>query len=295
MKFDRTFDQWYHTESVLDIPRNSLDPTVFQFPEEGAPILHSRIRAQIMEDLVEINKIVTILDYFVIGSILTPKYSSTSDIDVNIEVEEEIPPQKYELLIDTLRAVNGRLAVGTLHPINYHIVKGQFDIDKTEAAYDLADERWLKEPSSTSFNVQKYIGQLKDQLSTVDLATAELRRDLIDFTEIKKLSKDDISNLDLEVKKALGEIEASISDIVQVYDNAKMLRKNAFNKVLTPSEIRKFGHKNNLPENILYKLLERYYYKDFALKLKEMLDDGIDEGDVANVQKSFKDFLNKAR
>ena len=293
MKFDRTFTQWYIAESVLDIPRTGLDPTVFQFPEDGAPIIHPRIRSQIMNDLVEINKIITILDYFIVGSILTPKYTSTTDIDVTIEIEEEVPPVKYEALIDLLRHLNGKLATGTMHPINYYIIKGQFDIDKTEAAYDLAAERWLKEPSQIAFNVQKYIGKLKSGLSEVDLATAELRRDLIDFNELKTLSKSDIENLDLEVKKCLVDIEASISDIVKVYDNAKMLRKNAFDKVLTPAEIRKFGSKNNLPENILYKLLERYFYKEFALKLKEILNAGVDADSVKDIKKTFKDFLNK--
>jgi predicted nucleotidyltransferase len=293
MKFDRTFTQWYIAESVLDIPRTGLDPTVFQFPEDGAPIIHPRIRSQIMNDLVEINKIITILDYFIVGSILTPKYTSTTDIDVTIEIEEEVPPVKYEALIDLLRHLNGKLATGTMHPIKYYIIKGQFDIDKTEAAYDLAAERWLKEPSQIAFNVQKYIGKLKSGLSEVDLATAELRRDLIDFNELKTLSKSDIENLDLEVKKCLVDIEASISDIVKVYDNAKMLRKNAFDKVLTPAEIRKFGSKNNLPENILYKLLERYFYKEFALKLKEILNAGVDADSVKDIKKTFKDFLNK--
>lgn len=295
MKFDRTFTQWYIGESVLDIPRNGLDPTVFQFPDDGAPIIHPRIRSQIMDDLIEINKIITILDYFIIGSILTPNYNSSTDIDVSIEIEEEVVPVKYELLMHTLRRLNGRLATGTLHPINYYIIKGQYDLNKTAAAYDLADERWLKEPTSTSFSVQKYIDKLKSELSTVDLATAELRRDLIDYKELKALSKNDIENLDSEIKKCLDDIEASISDIVRLYDNAKMLRKNAFDNVLTPADIRKFGNKNNLPENILYKLLERYFYKELAMKLKEILKDGIDAGDVKNITKTFKDFLNKVQ
>jgi hypothetical protein len=293
MNFNANFSQWYLKESILDIARDSLDPNVFQFPEVGAPIIHQRIRSQIMTDLVEINNIVTILDYFVIGSILTPNYNSTTDLDVTIEVEEEIGAVKQETLVELLRKLNGKLAVGTMHPINYYIVKGQFNMDNTEAAYDIADERWLKEPQEHSFNVRKYANKLKAELATVDLATAELRRDLLDLKELKSLSKDDISGLDLEIKKVLSEVESDIQKIVQTYENAKILRKNAFDKAMSPSEIRKFGAKNNLPENVLYKLLERYFYKDFARKLKDILSGGVEESDIPDIRKTFKDFLAK--
>jgi hypothetical protein len=149
MNFNKQFSQWYLTESILDIPRDGLDPAVFQFPEEGAPIIHPRIRAQIIKPLVDINQIVPILDYFIIGSILTPRYNSTTDIDVCLEVDEEISAIKMENLISMLKVINGKLAIGTTHPINYYIVKGQYDLDKTDAAYDIADDNWLKEPQET--------------------------------------------------------------------------------------------------------------------------------------------------
>lgn len=294
MNFDKQYSQWFLNESVLDIPRNGLDPTVFNFPENGAPIIHPRIRAQIMDDLVEINKLVTILDYFVIGSILTVKYSSNSDIDVTLEVDEELSSGKMEDLVSVLKHIGGRLAVGTSHPINYYIVNGQYNHNKTEAVYDIANERWIKEPNEQSFNVRNYVSRLQTSFAEVDLSTAELRRDLIDFNELKKLSKEDIKGLDVEIQKKLGKIESNVEDIVSIYDNAKSLRKQAFAKVMTPQEIRKFGLKNNLPENILYKLLERYFYRDFAIRLKSLLNDGIDtKADVQRVQKTFKDFVDR--
>lgn len=294
MKFDRQFSQWYLNESVLDIPKDGLDPTVFNFPDQGAPIIHTRIRAQILQPLVDINKIVTVLDYFIIGSILTPKYGSNSDIDVVVEVEEEISAVKLENLVSLLKSINGKLAVGTTHPINYFILKGQYDLDKTEAAYDIADDNWLKEPQEQTFNVRKYVAKLKNTFTEVDLATAELRRDLIDFKELKTLSKSDISGITDEVKKTLAKIETDIEGIIQTYLNAKTLRKAAFDREMTPADIRKFGIKNQLPENILYKLLERYFYRDFAIKLKELADEGIDTtADVQKVRKTFQDFFSR--
>lgn len=296
MMFNKRYSDWFLTESVLDIPRDGLDQGVFQFPEQGAPMIHPRIKLQILEPLKEINKIITILDYFVIGSILTPKYNSNSDIDVVIEVEEELPAIKREELISLLTIVNGKLATGTTHPINYYIVNGQYDLNKTEAAYDIANDKWLKEPEARTFNVKKYVSKLKSEFMTVDLATAELRRDLIDFNELKTLSNEDVKGINDEIQKLIEKIEIDIENIIQTYLNARTIRKAAFDRAMTPAEIRKFGIKNQLPENILYKLLERYFYKDLAVRLRELLDDGITtKSDVAKVQNTFKDFITRIK
>lgn len=296
MSFDNLFNEWYLGESVLDLPRTSLDPNVFQFPEDGtAPIINARIKQQIIEGVRQIHLVVPVQDYYVIGSVLTPQYNEHSDIDVNCEVEEEISPIALENLIAVLKHINGKLAIGTLHPINFHVVRGMFDHDKAQAIYDIANDRWIKEPKTDRFSVRNFLNKFKEELATVDIATAELRRDIIDFEEIQKLSKEDIENVEYEIEKMLDAIEIDVAKIVKVYDNARIIRKQAFDRQMTPMEIRKFGAKNNLPENILYKLLERYYYKDLADKLRPMLDDdkGIEKKEIPKIKKTLKDFINK--
>ena len=43
---------------------------------------------------------------------------------------------------------------------------------------------------------------------------------------------------------------------------------------MTPEQIKKFGVANNMPSNVIYKLLEKYHYITFYKKCKEILDDG---------------------
>lgn len=296
MKFDNLYNDWYLGESVLDLSRTSLDSGVFQFPEDGtAPIIHARIKQQIIDGVRMIHLVVPVQDYYVIGSILTPKYNDYSDIDVTCEVEEEISPIAMENLISVLNHINGKLAIGTLHPINFHIVRGMYDQEKAEAIYDIANDRWIKEPDTYRFEVKNILGKFKTELASVDLATAELRRDLIDYDKIKSLSKEDVQNLEFEIEKVLSAIEADVINIVKVYDNARLIRKQAFEKPMSPMEIRKFGIKNNLPENILYKLLERYYYKDLANRLKELLTTTgeVHRKDVPKIKKTLKDFIKE--
>jgi hypothetical protein len=291
MIFDELINDWYIGESVLDIPRDGLDPNVFQFPETGAPIINNRIKQQIIDGVSQIHLILPVQDYYVIGSILTTKYNEHSDIDVNCEVDVNINPVALENIIALLKNINGRLAIGTQHPINFFIVKGEFDHDKTEAIYDIANDRWIKEADEQPFNVRKFMNKFKSKLSGIDIATAELRRDLIDYDELDDLDETDISNIEFEVKKVLANIEADVSKIVQMYDNAKLIRKRAFAKDMSPMDIREFGRKNNLPDNIVYKMMERYFYKELAMKLRPVLDDDIDESDIPKIKKTFKDFL----
>ena len=55
--------------------------------------------------------------------------------------------------------------------------------------------------------------------------------------------------------------------------------------------LEEYGKKNRLPENVTYKLLERYYYFDFIKKLKDIIHDGdIDDGAVKDIKDAGKEF-----
>ena len=51
-------------------------------------------------------------------------------------------------------------------------------------------------------------------------------------------------------------------------------RRDAFDKDMTPDEIKTFSIKNRLPKNVIYKMLEKYHYLTFLKKCKKILDDG---------------------
>ena len=51
-------------------------------------------------------------------------------------------------------------------------------------------------------------------------------------------------------------------------------KKFAFDRDMSPDEIRKYGIKNRLPKAVIYKMLEKYHYLKFYKKCKKILDDG---------------------
>ena len=97
---------------------------------------------------------------------------------------------------------------------------------------------------------------------------------MIDYEELKDLTSADIENLSTLVSKKLDEIKSSINTLIDIGDKTIADRKDAFSTDMSPDEIRKFGVKNRLPKNVIYKMLEKYHYLKFFKKLKEIMEDG---------------------
>jgi predicted nucleotidyltransferase len=300
-RFDNFVNRYLHRaifhESVVDIARDSLDSTVFQTFDDGRlPIFKDAIKKQILTDINRIESVIPIVNFFVIGSVLTKNYTEKSDIDVNVQIDAEAADViATSEILHLMERLNGNLASNTTHPINYFIVTSDFDLDKTEAAYDVANERWLKAPDEISPDILSFVSRIRGTFENIDISTGELRRELIDLTELKDLKTGDLRKIHVLIQKKIDEINESMKQIVNVYHNIKMLRTMAFDRVLTPNEIKVYGNQNRLPENIIYKLLEKYYYIKFMKELKALVDDKerVDYSNVKDVEKATKNFLSK--
>jgi len=276
-------------ESVIDIPRNSLDPTVFEFPDERSPIMHPVIKTQIISDIEKFKELVPVVVYFCVGSILTKNYTPHSDIDINVQIDAP-DGRMVNGLFDLIRNLNGRMGAGTTHPINYFVISDDYDLDSTDAAYDVANEVWIKEPEDDSVDVQGYMQKFQNTVNGIDFSASELRRDIIDFEVLKTMDESEIKDLETRVQSKLEEIEDSIESLIRSYKNVRTLRRNAFEKDMSPIEIRKYGKKNKLPENVVYKLLERYYYFDFVHTLQKIIEDGeISGSELKKIKGAGKD------
>lgn len=279
-------------ESVVTLSKEDIDPTVFQFRENGAPTLREPIRIQILKDIDEIRKVSPVVNFFIIGSILTKNYDSTTDIDVSVEVDPQVVDSVSTAeMLHTLKYLNGRLASDTTHPINYYILTSEYDTSKAEAVYDVLNDRWLKEPKIYEPDVEKWCTKFQETLKSIDVTTGKLRRDLMDLEEIRVLDTKNIKKLKFLMKQKLTQIEELLKQLIGTYRDTKMLRQMAFDKFMTPQELQIYGSRNQVPENVLYKLLEKYYYIKFIKKIESILDerDELTLTDVPEVRKAMGD------
>jgi len=288
----------YIEESVIDLPRNSLDPDVFMFQDGQQPILNPAIKRQIVENIHEIEGACRLKDFYMVGSILTKTYTHDSDIDITIEVEKGDVDDITEVnLLTVIKRLNGRLAISTTHPINYYFELTDEPIDyRFDAIYDVINERWRKEPKHFHINIEDYVKKFQDVVSTLDLTTAALRRDIIDIQELSKFSKKEIGNIKEILQSKLYEVSQKVEELIDKKKYIKKSRVQAFSKPWTPEEIAKFKSKNAMPENVIFKLLQKYYYWEFIQKLETILGDkeNIDLDDVKDIKKAEQDFYSES-
>jgi hypothetical protein len=266
-------------ESIVDIPRKTYAKDIFDGAETSDPKLKPEVISFIKKGLKEFLDIAPIIDYELIGSILTHRYKEDTDLDVNtfFSVQEDDAEYVHSLLNKRTREVSGKVIPGTKHPVNYYMIvsENQFKMaaELADAVFDIRHNEFIRKSSEESFNAQEYMQGFEKKVKQIDLLKGELHRDIIDYKELESLSDEDVKNLHQELQLKLSKIEADINKLVDIYLDTREKRKAAFSQPLTPQEIQQYGHKNRLPSNVIYKMLEKYYYLHFLQTLQHIIGD----------------------
>ena len=273
-------------ESIIDIPRNSYAPGVFNNEKTLNPKIKPSVQKQIDDQIKEFEKDTPVIKIGLIGSILTKRYRNDADLDINVlfdvpkdkQVEERDRLSQKFLSSKNPDNIQGKLIPGTKHPINYFMITDKETYDsqakKADAVFDIRKNTFIKRPEDFVFNVSDYINDFNKKVQELDVVKGELKRDIIDYDELKELGPKDIENLQGKIQSKLDEIEKDIQDIIKLGDGVDADRRAAFDTDMSPEQIRKFGIKNRLPKNVVFKMLEKYHYFSFWKKCKKILDDG---------------------
>lgn len=261
----------YIKESILDPERSSLSPLLFTGVGETA--LKKEVQTQILSRIAMLSKHVVVIDYMLIGSILTRRYTDKSDIDINILVSAS--DHNIYNIRDISIKLSGTPVRGTEHPIDLHVLNSKSDFDNAndsaEAVFDISKNKFIRKPIEKPFHIDRYMSAFRGAVSKIDLLKQDLADDLLDYEQLKKLPKDSVKELESALENELLSIEKDAMGLVDLYDKVKKDRAGAFSKKLTSADIREYGEKNRLPANVLYKLLERHQYISFLQKVKEII------------------------
>src|SRR5690606_22234258 len=147
----------------------------------------------------------------------------------------------------------------TKHPIQIYLHPGNFNKDNADGIYDL-DKGWIKGPYDLKVDIKKYLDDFNNIVSDLDETTGELKRNIIDYKILDSLPKSEMSKIKSELQNKLYEINANIYELLDQRNDVRQARKEAFSSEMTPAEIKEYGSKNALPDNVIFKLLERYHY-----------------------------------
>ena len=273
-------------EAIIDIPRKTYAPGVFDEADTSNPKIKKSVKALIDKQIAEFEKEYPVVKIGLVGSILTKRYRNDADLDFNVlfdvpkdkREDERIRLSKQFLSASNPDSIQGKLIPGTKHPINYYLITDmkiyQDQEDKADAVFDIENNKFTKRPEDYTFDMSLYLKDFQKKVDEIDVVKGELKRDIIDYDELKELKPNDILDLQGKINDKLEEIETDIEDIIKIGDTVDAERRAAFDTDMTPDEIKTFSIKNRLPKNVVYKMLEKYHYLKFWKKCKKILDDG---------------------
>ena len=273
-------------ESIIDIPRSTYAPGVFDDANSKNPKIKSSVKAMIDKQIEDFEKEYPVLKITLIGSILTKRYRNDADLDINVlfdvpkdkQEEERLRLSKQFLSVKNPDNIQGKLIPGTKHPVNYYLITDQETYDdqnkKADAVFDITNNKFIKRPEDFTFDPNLYLKDFEKKVQEIDVIKGELKRDIIDYDELSELKPDDIQGLQDKVNGKLKEIEKDLQDIINIGDTVDAERRAAFDTDMTPDQIRTYGIKNRLPKAVIYKMLEKYHYITFFKRCKKILDDG---------------------
>ena len=294
-------------ESIIDIPRRTYAPLVFDDADTPNPKLKQSVLDMIDKQMKEFEKEYPVLKYTLIGSILTKRYRNDADLDINVlfdvpeekQEEERTRLSKKYLSASNPDNIQGKLIPGTEHPINYYLITDsktyQDQEDKADAVFDYRNNKFIKRPEDYTFDMNLYLKDFQKKVDEIDVVKGELKRDIIDYDELIELTPKDIVNLLDKIDGKLKEIETDIQDIINIGDTVDVERRTAFDTDMSPDEIKKYSIKNRLPKNVVYKMLEKYHYLKFFKKCKKILDDGeVTDAEIDSLRKEHAQSKTRA-
>ena len=88
----KSFSQF--RESIIDIPRRTYAPGVFDDEDTDNPKIKDSVLRMITKQFQEFETEYPILKYSLIGSILTKRYRNDADLDINVLFD--VPEEKRE-------------------------------------------------------------------------------------------------------------------------------------------------------------------------------------------------------
>lgn len=268
----KTFNDFLH-ESVIDPDRHINNVAIFDLGDDIK--LKHNVRAQILAGIGKLAREMDVKDYTLIGSILTQYYSEDSDVDINILVSNK--DSEMSEIRNIAVQHSGKFVEGTKHPINYHVLNDDADFknanDSADAVFDISKNVFIKQATNRPFQVEKYMSNFKSLISKIDVLKKDMTDDLINYSELKRLSRESVSRLKVAIENQLKEIEKDALGLISLYDKVRKDRADAFSRPLSVRDIHDYGTKNRLPPNVLYKLLEKHHYMTFLHKVKDIVGD----------------------
>ena len=143
-------------------------------------------------------------------------------------------------------------------------------------------------------DVDKFLNDLSRRVAVIDLKVSDASNGIADVEELKQRFKaHQLPELKKQLEAKLAQIEADVKTILKRYERLNKARASEY-KTADAKKLATLAKNAELPDDIVYRLLERYYYVELSQKLNEILDGGpVTADSVVDLKTVFDNFLSK--
>lgn len=256
-----------YNESILDSTKETLISELFDNNNNLKKDARDFI-LKILNDWKEkVYSRMKIDEVIILGSSVTYQYNDSADIDINVKISN-IPNSIYKDLRRILP--NGNMLFNTQHPINFFLVTDEYNLKNTFAAYDLLNDKWIKEPEKINIKIPySYVIEIaKFFIAGVDNRISEYEHDnneLKYYKELLKTNKEttEIDEINRIIISKEQELMADLDAIKIAHNVIRAFRKEAFIDENTNTKYL-INIDNDSPNysinNIVYKIIETLGY-----------------------------------
>jgi hypothetical protein len=286
-KVMKTFLEFLN-ESIIDPHHDRLAPEIF---EVGTP---SRLKALVRDQIrrgvahIESHAGVKVSDYRLIGSILTHRYSDDSDLDINVLIDGSL-----NQAIKVVSQLSGKPIPGSPYVVNFHVLnqRAVWDAANRDAdgVFDVEKNRFERVPKDLPFDVGIYWKEFTRVASTLDTLSNRLKKEVLDFKAIRTANHNDLQHLRGLALQKLRSLKKTVVSLIDIYKVIKQQRDSLFHKELTKKDIVRYGEKNRMPANVIYKLLEKYHYLKLLNSIADIIghDGSLSAAEIKELRQLF--------
>lgn len=283
-------------ESVLDQPKDGLDPDVWQdSPDGGKPVLTEESAQKIgrllewVQDQYQFQN----LSVYLIGSICSNSWSRDSDIDIDFcasgattnDQDEEVVKEfgwnfKKNFIDNYMNAYPEYSKIGT-HPFEVYFNPNPFQCFMSVGCYNVLEGKWEVGPEMKDENFDPVSKYYSDAMKQVDKILKDIRNKIFGTYELafacKKSSDDEFK------RKTIKELAGNLNQSSELYKRMKEVRSN-FQKPCKSREeaLKRRKDKKQHVVDAAFKFLDKFGYitilKDFV-DLAHQIEDGFDDAD----------------
>lgn len=277
-------------ESILDAPREGLDPAVWTMSDDGQYRLSDEAKAAV-DKVVQHGKemLGTGVSARIVGSITSNQYSDGSDIDVHLTFDGLSEDDAEVLNADLRKGFDVAKREGEVpseiggHPLEVYLQPNPFQDLMSVGCYDVQEERWVVGPDLKPTDFDPYEEFYSEDMEHVKDVLKDVRRILLGCNEtatvVLNSAEGDFRTGEFEALKAL------IMEGAEVFEAAKRCRKAFSSPKSEEDALRKRESRKWKVADSAFKLMDKFGYLK-ALKGITNIRDRMEFGDEETVSEA---------